>query len=210
MSKVKITGIPEVEKKIRETFKKVRESEQMLRDIGEFTSERIKAQARRGKPLNDDKTFPALKKTSVAIRETLAETNSTHPTFKPSRSNLTITGQLIDAIKYYVKKKIVFIDIEDSPRTPYRTRGRLSSKGLKSIRKSIGNLKATSKFVAKTKTTGQDSPPPTNKELDADLRTRGFILYTAFGIESDESVMKRINGIVKSYVRRAIKINFGR
>lgn len=209
MAKVKINGIAELEADIRSTFKKVRESQQMLKEVGEFTSARIKAEARRGKPLNGTRSFPPLKETSVIIRESLSRTNETHITYKAGRSNLTFTGQLIDAIRYMVTGTKVSIDIEDSARAPYRTRDRLSKKELGGLRNSIGNLKATSKFVAKTRTTGQLTPPPTNKELDRDLRRRGFVLYTAKGIESDDHVLRRINNIVKKFVRRAIKVNFG-
>lgn len=204
MAKVKITGINEVQKKIESTFKKVRESQSLLTEIGEFTVSRIAGDARRGKPLNKKRSFPALKKTTVAIRDALAKTNSVHPVFKPSRSNLTITGQLIDALKFVIKKNgVVLVEVDNSPRTPYRTRGRISAGALKSLKKS-------SKFLSKTKTTGQLSPPPLNSELDKDLRKRGFELYTTEGLRSDVKVLSRINRIVKTFVRRAIKVNFGR
>lgn len=210
MAKVSLKGIPELERQIEATFKKVRESQQMRMEVGEFLRDRLQAEARRGKPLNDSRSFPPLKETSIAIRDALAETNDTHPTFKPQRSNLTITGQLINAIEYILTSTTVRIEVLNTAREPYRQRGRLSTKGLNSIRQSIGNLKASSKFVAKTRVSGRDLTPPLNSELSQELRRRGFVLYTAKGIESDDRVMNRINNIVKKFVRRAIKINFGR
>ena len=57
---------------------------------------------------------------------------------------------------------------------------------------------------------GQDkeSNNKRNKEVDRELRKRGFFLYTAKGIDSEPKVIKRINNIVKKFVRRAIKANF--
>lgn len=53
-----------------------------------------------------------------------------------------------------------------------------------------------------------ESNNKTNREVDRDLRKRGFFLYTAKGIDSEPRVIKRINNIVKKFVRRAIKVNF--
>ena len=209
MAKVSLKGIPELEKSIEDTFKKVTEGKQMRDEVGTFLRDRLKSEARRARPLNDSRAFPPLKQTSIIIRESLARTNETHITYKSTRSNLTFSGQLIDAIRYFLTSTKIIIEVENTARAPYRTRDRLSTKELGGLRGSIGNLKATSEFIKRTRTTGQDSPPPTNKELDQDLRRRGFVLYTAQGIESDDRVLRRINNIVKKFVRRAIKINFG-
>jgi hypothetical protein len=181
MAKVNIRGLVALEKNIENTFTKVRESKQMRKDIGEFVVGRIKAEARRTKPLNDSRSFPGLKDSSKSIRKYLAALNPTHPTYKATRSNLTLTGQLINAIVYRLTgKSVLVIEVEDSIRDPY----------IKNRKGEIGDVK-------------------TNREVDKDLRKRGFVLYTAKGIDSEPRVGKRINNIVKKYVRRAIKVNFG-
>ena len=186
IAKVKITGIPELEKRIEETFGKVRESRQMRTEVGEFLVERIKGEARRGKPLNDDRSFPELRSVTQIIREDLAQQNATHPTFKVERSNITFTGQLVDSLRYLLLDKKIVIEV------PNTRRRKLKSKGV-IVESQIGIR-----------------PALTNKEVDRNLRRLGFDFYTAEGIESEERVLRRINNILKKFVRRAIKINFGK
>ncbi len=178
MAKVKLKGLPEIEKKIERTFDKVSSSKQMRNEIGEFVVGRIQGEARRGRPLNEQRKFPPLKESTKAIREALASKNPTHPTFSVNRSNLTFSGQLIDNIVFELGRKVITIFVDNTLRFPI-----------------VGS------------DDGQNRK--TNREVDRDLRKRGFFLYTAKGIDSNERVGKRINNIVKKFVRRAIKINFG-
>lgn len=177
MAKVNITGIPEIEKKIEETFGKVTENKQMRKEIGEFVVGRIQGEARRGKPLNDSGTFPPLKESTKIIRQSLATKNPTHPTFSVNRSNATFSGQLIDSIVFELGKTVIQIFVDNTRRIPI-----------------VGAKDADNN--------------KTNKEVDKDLRRRGFFLYTAKGIDSNARIGKRINNIVKKFVRRAIKVNF--
>lgn len=180
MGKVNIKGIPELEKNIEKTFDKVVRSQQMKNEIGQFTVGRIQAEARRARPLNKQRAFPNLKDSTVNIRESRANFNTTHPTFKPSRSNLTFTGQLIDAIVYgLLDKGRIQIEVADTFRDPVIT--------------ASGDLEGGN----------------TNKEVDADLRRRGFVLFSKAGIDSEPRILRRINNIAKKFVRRAIKVNFG-
>lgn len=187
MAKVKITGIPLIEKNIRETFNKVRVSKALRKEIGAFVIGRLKGEARRSKPLNSTRSFPALRNVSVIIREDLAEQNPTHPAFKPDRSNLTFTGQLIDSIRFLLTSDAVLIEV------PNTKRKKLSKKGV----------------IIESEINSGLRPARTNKEVDKRLRKRGFRLYTAKGIESEPRILKRINGITKKFIRRAIKVNFG-
>lgn len=180
MAKVKISGVQAVEANIKATFDKVIKSKAMKNEIGEFMVQRIQAEARRTKPLNEDRSFPQLTENTVNRRKRLATVNNTQATFKPSRSNLTFTGQLIDAIFYRINSSNeVVIDVRSSRRDP-----------IQGIRGSA--LES----------------PPTNKALQEELIGRGFLLYSAEGIKSEPRIMSRINNIVKKFVRRAIKVNF--
>lgn len=179
MARVNIKGIPEIEKKYRETFKKVRKNKQMLNEVGKFSVDTIAMQARRGKPLNTTQKFPKLKPVSVGIRGHLSRNNTTHPTFKKQRSNLTFTGQLVDALQFTIDSSVLRVDVEDSLRWP--------------VLKKDGSP------------SGKDM---TNREVDADLRSRGFRMFTKKGIDSSNRFRLRINNILKKYVRRAIKFNF--
>lgn len=181
MAKVKISGIPEIERKIEETFGKVRRSPEINKEIGKFVTDRIRFEARRGKPLNVERRFPDLKKSSVSIRTYLAALNPTQVTFKPNRSNTTLTGQLLNAVVYELLPRAgISIFVDKTIRDPY-----------------IINRK------------GEIGEVLRNSEVDRELRKRGFEIYTAKGIESEPQILKRINAILKKYVRRAIKANFG-
>lgn len=178
MAKVRIKGIAAVERNIEQTFEKVRSSKQMRNDIGEFVVGRVQLEARRAKPLNDTRSLPDLKDSTKGIRKGLEKLNPTHPTYKANRSNLTFTGQLIDAVTWLIGKPgVIEIEVEDSLRTPIQTKSGPGDR-------------------------------ESNKDVDADLRKRGFVMYTARGIRSEPKVLKRINNIVKKFIRRAIKVNF--
>lgn len=179
MSKVKITGVDIVERRIKDMFSKVRKSKAMRVEIGEFVVNRVRAEARRGKPLNDARFFPSLKGSTVKRREKLSRINSTHPTFKASRANITFTGQLVNALTYRLDAEGIFIEVADT------------------ARKKIKLLKG-----------GDSEEVLTNQELNEFLRQLGFEFYTASGIERETKILNRINNIVKRYVRRAIKLNF--
>jgi len=182
MARVKIHGLGAVQKKIEETFDRVKSSRQMNNEIGMFVQERIKAQIRRGKPLNDTGKFPKLGKGTVKWRRKLAEFNKTHAVFKDVRSNTTITGQLVNAIKYLLEGQgIISIGVKNNRRVPY-------------VIDKNGKL---------------EKPVLTNLEVQTNLKQLGFILYTAKGLDKAPIIGKRINNIVKKYIRRAIKVNFG-
>lgn len=55
------------------------------------------------------------------VRRDIADLNDTHPAFRPDKSQLTITGQLLDAIYYKISKtkSTVKIDVLESNRAPY-------------------------------------------------------------------------------------------
>lgn len=158
----------------------------MRTEVAEFLVTRIRAEARRGRPLNDDRTFPPLRSVTKIIREELAQQNRTHPTFKLERSNITFTGQLVDSLRYILDSTKIIIEV------PNTRRRKLKQKGI-IVESAIGQR-----------------PAITNKEVDRNLRRLGFDFYTAKGINSEDKVLARINGIVKKFVRRAIKINFER
>jgi hypothetical protein len=180
LAKVKIRGIEAIQSKIEKMFGDVRTGEQMRNEVGTFVVSKIQLEARRRKPLNDDRAFPELSPKSKGIRKYLGAYNILHPAFKADRSNLTLTGQLIDAITYRLNSTFFTIEVKNDSREPYLINKKLES-----------------------------SEPITNKQVDANVRALGFELYTASGIKSDPKVMRRIQSILKKYVRRAIKVNFG-
>lgn len=52
-----------------------------------------------------EKKFKALKPSTIAWRKKIAKTNPTHPKYAPQRSNLTLSGELIDSIEPSIIKR---------------------------------------------------------------------------------------------------------
>ena len=159
-------------------FNKVKENKQLQKDIGEFIVARIKAEARRGRPLNDSRKFKPLKSLTIASRKRLAQFNKTHPTFSPRKSNLTFTGQLIDAVDYEVKDNDIFILVADSQRSPIRT--------------------GPNSRQRKT---------PTNQRLQQFLIdiSKSFAIFTGKGLKSEPRIAKRVKSIVLRFLRRSLR-----
>lgn len=118
--RVNIKNLDSVLRNTRATFKKVAQDKQMYNEIGVYVTKTVQAKVRTGKPLNNTGAFPALKDTTKKIREKLAKINETHPNFKPSKSNLTFTGQLVNAIGFkFTGRGFITLLVKDSVRRPY-------------------------------------------------------------------------------------------
>jgi hypothetical protein len=65
--------------------------------------------------------FPPLSKAWIKYRKKLAEVNQTGLGYGPRKSNITFTGQLVNAIRYKsnTSRKEVVIDLDDSKRQQY-------------------------------------------------------------------------------------------
>lgn len=111
-----------LESTIKDKMEKVLASEPMLNEVGEMVTERIRYQARISKPLNNQDSFPKLKSSTIKTREYLSQYNDTHETFDASRSNLTITGQLLDSLKHSIKSAGVIVIAFTGMHRGYKTR----------------------------------------------------------------------------------------
>ena len=85
-------------RKFKKKITKATNNKALQLDIGSFITERIIFFARKGNPLNNSGKFPKLKKSTIKARRSLK--GKKHPAFSPAKSNLTITGQLQDAIGF--------------------------------------------------------------------------------------------------------------
>jgi hypothetical protein len=179
MAAFKVKGIRKLEIKVKKKFLAIQKDKKMLNEIGKFHVERIKAFARKGKPLRSLKygkpgRFPMLADATPAMRKEIARNNQTHKTYGKSgkKRNLTISGQLIEATKYKIKQTVISIFVQGR-RKKYR-----DQKG-----KRIDG-------------------PSTNQELFDDLLDRSS-RYNFLGL--DKLGLKRINLIIKSNLRRLLK-----
>jgi hypothetical protein len=100
----------------------------MLNEIGDNIVNDITVQTRLGKSTVTGKPFKALKDSTIAQRKNIAKHNTVHPSFSPARSNLTITGQLIDSMRRKVSKGLIEVFFEGTHK-PYNTAGKKKKSG---------------------------------------------------------------------------------
>lgn len=119
---------------IKKTFESVRKNKQMLNDIGDFSVKRMQGFARKKTPLQGKKVgkFPANYPSEMTVkqRQYLEKFNKTHQAYRASKGNLTLTGQLLDAITFEVIRDFVKVFVNDNKRKPYRTGPRSRGKSL--------------------------------------------------------------------------------
>ena len=93
---------------------------------GRFVVNRIKSEVRKGISPVTGKSFKPLTASTIARRRKLAELNKTNTHYSAGDSNLTFTGQLLNALTYSVRYSGLFnkliIFTKDSVRKPYKTR----------------------------------------------------------------------------------------
>ncbi len=146
-------------------------------DLGILLTDRVRTAARKGRPYNDTRRFPALKTLTKKQRKYLERFNRTHPAYKSSRSSLTFTGQLLDALSFRrVKGTLYELYIKDTSRTAYRT-------GPNSVAKKT----------------------PDNETLAGYLDDKGFTIFTAAGLRSDRKILQRAKQIILRYIRRQLR-----
>tara|TARA_Y100000004_G_scaffold197343_1_gene271267 strand:+ start:5462 stop:5974 length:513 start_codon:yes stop_codon:yes gene_type:complete len=102
MSKTKVTlKLDNLKQKIRTAVKQLKEEKfaDTVKDVivGAVRKEGINPKTGR--------KFKSLSKSTITHRKYLAKYNKTHPEFSPSKSNLTITGRLLDSIRARISAK---------------------------------------------------------------------------------------------------------
>ena len=167
---------------VRQTFQKVKQSKQLQNEIGQFLSDRIKAEAKRGTPLNRRRKYPALKQTSIEQRKRLGDLNPTGRPFRPSFSNTTLSGQLLNSITFKAGRDSVTIGPQGR-RKPLV----ISSKGTRE--KLIRGVNAT------------------NQELAVTLAKIGFVIFDAQTIQNESKIVSRLKNITLKFLRRALKVS---
>ena len=131
MAKIKKIDFTEELKEFSGSKKK-----KLFEKIGKFTADQIRKINRSGKQPIDNGGRPghhSLEPSTIRNRKRLAVVlkNETHRTYKANRSNLTFSGQLLDAITHHVNARgNIVIEIADTIRKPYKTSlGKRKSKG---------------------------------------------------------------------------------
>lgn len=165
-----------VEASLKADIEAIIRSPAVLNAVGETVVERLKYQARVGKPFNESGVFPALKDSTIAHRKYLARYNPTHPTYAAKRSNLTITGEFLNSMKHVISGETAVTIFFDGTHPAY-----------------IGKL---GRPVSK---------PIDNAKLFDYLSEKGFKVFDS-SIQQNETLKKRIQSIVSAFIRRGLSV----
>ncbi len=174
--KIDTAEFTKIEDRIRSAAKSILAGSDLKKEVGEFAVERIKYQARVGKPLNTFNFFPTLAPSSVSHRRYLAKYNEPHPTFKDERSNLTITGEFLESLTWY-----------DEGDTLLRL-------GFQGMHKAYKGAKGQ-----------RISKPIMNATLHKYLSELGFYVFDT-SLRDNKTFVSRIKTICLRYIRRGLRI----
>lgn len=118
----KVFGVKNIQTKVEIFLRDKLIDNSLTNDIGKFAKERIYSFTKAGKSLVTGGALNSLSAGYIKYRKSFAKTNpgNTGKVFRPSKSNLTLTGQMLDALKYTARplKKIVEVFVEPSARQP--------------------------------------------------------------------------------------------
>ncbi len=182
MVRISIKGFDKLKKSVKEVFNHAIDREVLLQ-VGKTISDMNKKNIRAG--LNPyaresqwgDTKFPPLSKSWKERRKRLSEFNDTGQGFSPNKSNLTLTGQLVEsigALEVDESKKSVTVELHNSTRRPY-----------------IGVKGKPLKSGAKT-----------NKELGSIMSKKGLI-FLGFTVQMkkvvNEIIYKSVRGLLKRF-----------
>lgn len=90
--------ISNAEKSIQAKVKEIIREPELLNQIGEVVIQDIKRIARTGKDPKTGQRFKTLSPQWIREREKIEKVTPTHETYRANRSNITITGQLLDSM----------------------------------------------------------------------------------------------------------------
>ena len=200
---VRVKNIDNVTKNIRKIFKDVKREKKLMNDIGFFTVDRIRTDARKGFLSSGGvrHKFPGLSKLTKIIRKSIGKNAPElvdSEFFKATKSNITLTGQLLKSLKYVVTSKSVFILISGN-RTKINFAG-IKSKLSKTKSGGMRNTKGNRNASFGLDFAAAEKQASTNVEVYNDLASRGFGF-----IGLDVKGQKRVRKLVLDEFRRTIK-----
>lgn len=173
---------------VLKAFNKVKRNKQMLNDVGDFLVKRIASEGKRGRPLNEERSFPELEAATIKNRRYLKKFNKTARVYSPARSNLSLTGQLWNSLAFFLRSRDI-IEVKFSKRRkPY--------------------LSGTGRFQKQNDVNSRNQSLA--DQLFEGVRSKnGLKRYKAFEarvVAKDININKRINSIVRKFLRRALRV----
>jgi len=128
-------SLDRLEADTRERLTRVLSNKEMLGEAGDMMIDMIRQNTRKGTSTVTDQKFAPLSKPWMKTRDKIASSQGTHPTYSKRRSNLTLSGQLLDSLKRSVVGRAVRIFF-DGTHIPYRIQ---TKKGISRVGKLIKN-----------------------------------------------------------------------
>lgn len=193
--KVNQKSLDKVESNVRDAFKKVISNNKMMGEIGKTVTDDIKFQTRRRVSIPLGSNFPALK--DEKWKRLRDRVQGKHESYGKNRSNLTVTGQLLDSLKWLTsgpgKLKIYF----EGTHKPYIIQKLQSWKRRAYSRKDGTRVSAT---TIKSNNSG-------NLKTGREIKNQDLASFVAsqgrpfVGVR--DKIKERINRIVIAYIRRA-------
>lgn len=121
--KINEDSLKGVEKNIRVAFDKALSNANMLNEIGKTLTDDVREQTRKGKSIPSGlKDLKLLKESWIKRKTRLDKYNQTDAAYEEGGSNLTFTGQLLNAFKHkIIGKGTVELSFGDSIHKPYKS-----------------------------------------------------------------------------------------
>lgn len=140
--KAKITGVDDVSEKLRRFLRLAIKEEQTLKVIAYDLVDQV---VKRTQAKQEEYKQPKLKESTVKRRKTLIKQGNSSAFTDSSRSNLTLSGQLLASLRFAIEtsQSLIKVSLSDY-RRPYKGKS------------------------------GQDLEKSTNSEVKAELESRGF------------------------------------
>lgn len=108
-------------KQLKKKIDKVIESDRWKDEAARLAIKNIQGQTRLQKNISTGESQKKISKKWEKRKKQLAKNNPKGASFGPSKSNLTVTGQLLESLKRIDDKKTVIIEPTES-RTPYKNK----------------------------------------------------------------------------------------
>lgn len=100
MARIKIVGVKRVSKSITDRINRAIKDSNIYKDAHKVLEEEIRS----GKNPKTGSSYRKLEQSTIENRKRIAKTNPTHPDYSPARSNLTLTGSLLDGLRSVFNK----------------------------------------------------------------------------------------------------------
>lgn len=200
-------SIDNVEANIKTKVSKMLSEPALLNEVGDTVIRDIQYQTRRGVSAVTGERFKPTKKSWREKREKIAQATPTHETYGKNRSNLTLTGQLLDSLRKVISGKgikIYFAGFHMPYRQKYleyftrkkKKRRTNLGKTLKGFQTSAGGISYVNTGNAGTYQVGKVI---SNEKLSKYVEENG---RPFFGIR--DKLLNQLKSIVIRYIRRKL------